>query len=233
MQRRPHPSPIMKQLDDPIDALWQRLQAARDTRMVVGLVGLPGAGKSTCAQQWTRAIHARCAESQMLMTMQTVGMDGFHLSRAALSQLPDPELALARRGAEWTFDPAGLRARLQALRCRSASGEYAPVSWPGFDHAIGDPVAAALTVEASTRLVLVEGLYLLLPDADWALKPLFDEVWFLDIDMSQAQEQLIQRHMRAWGWDHARAQARAQASDALNAQRVWATRALADAWVRP
>lgn len=221
------PHAVPARLDDPVAVLLQRATLGR--RHIVGLVGLPGAGKSTLAQRWCSQVNAARRAQGLPPTMQTLGMDGFHLSRARLSAMPNPAEALARRGAEWTFDPAALRAHLQALR-----QSHAPtLTWPDFDHEHGDPVEAALCVPASSQLILVEGLYLLLPDADWSLKPLFDEVWFLDTSPAQAQQQLVQRHMRVWGWDEARARERAQASDALNAQRVWSTRAFADAWVQP
>lgn len=53
-----------------------------------------------------------------------------------------------------------------------------------FDHAHGDPIEDAISVDAATRVVLVEGNYLLLfgtPPWD-QLKPLFDERWFVSCD---------------------------------------------------
>lgn len=217
-------------IDDPVRALsdWA---AASDgpQRRIIGLVGLPGAGKSTWAQAWCRAVNQAAGHA----VMQALGMDGFHLSRAQLAALPNAEEALARRGAEWTFDPAALRRHLQALRQPGHNGQAQPCTWPDFDHAAGDPVAAAIEVSPHSRLILVEGLYLLLPDADWALKDCFDAVWFLDVAPEQAQQQLMGRHQRVWGWNVEQAKQRAQGSDALNAARVWATRERADAWVRP
>ena len=218
-------------IHDPVQALIDLLHPAAPQRVVVGLVGLPGAGKSTVAAQWTQAVNQRLQRPDAAPPMQCLGMDGFHLSRAQLQAMPNAAQALARRGAEWTFDPSDLRQHLKALRACDAQGQPVPCTWPGFDHGVGDPVADAIDVAPSSQLILVEGLYLLLPDAEWSLQALFDEVWFLDVSAEQAQNQLVQRHMRAWGWDETSARARAQASDALNAERVWATRDFADAWV--
>jgi pantothenate kinase len=62
-------------------------------------------------------------------------MDGFHFTKAALRQFPNPAEAFARRGAPWTFDALALQQRLQLLR---ASASHADISWPGFEHAHQD-----------------------------------------------------------------------------------------------
>ncbi len=198
------------------------LLATGRPRILVGLVGLPGAGKSTVTKRWADAVNRQAGAG----TLQVLGMDGFHLSRAALAQMPDPALALVRRGAPWTFDPAALRRRVLTLR------EGTPASWPDFQHDIGDPVADVFSVPPETRLVLVEGLYLLHQGDGWDMQGLFDERWFLDVPPAQAMRQLSERHQRAWGFTPAQAQARIDASDGVNAELVWAGRDRAD-WLVP
>jgi pantothenate kinase len=195
--------------------------------VVLGLVGLPGAGKSTQARRWADAVNAR-AQAQV---MQTVGMDGFHLSRAALAQLPPPRNDLLRRGAPWTFDVPQFKHSLDQLRPGKA--EQAPLWWPDFDHAVGDPVANAIRIEPATRLVLVEGLYLLLPQAEWNLRSQFDQVWFLDVSYANAMQQLLRRHCDSWGLSEAQAKARIKANDAINATTVNLARCFAHALAAP
>jgi len=187
-------------------------------RWLIGLSGLPGSGKSTVAAQWARQVNLQWGTD----VAAALGMDGFHLPKAALAQLPDPEAALARRGAPWTFDPQGLRKHLVALRAGHS------LSWPGFEHAVGDPVAGALHVGVQTRLVLVEGLYLLHTDHGWDLADCFDEHWFLDVSMDVAMTRLIARHMAANGNTRAQAQARLDRNDRLNAAIAWRARSQAD-----
>ncbi len=158
--------------------------------------------------------------------MLALSMDGFHLTRAQLQQLPDPQEAFARRGAPWTFDPQVLAVRLQALR--NAAGT-ASVSWPDFQHDIGDPVEGAFHVPPTTRLVLVEGLYLLHRDDGWAaVADSFDERWYLDTPIEVALERLIVRHMSAWHWTREAAENRVATNDRLNATTVSQSRPNAD-----
>ena len=212
-------SHALQPLTDPVQHLLQRLSIPTDQphRIIIALAGLPGSGKSTVAARVAEAVNAQAG----LGTAVALGMDGFHLTKAQLAQFPDPVAALTRRGSPWTFDPLALGQRLQALR----SG--APVSWPGFEHGVGDPLPDAVRVEPSTRLVLVEGLYLLHQGHGWDLADQFDERWFLDVPMDVAMNRLVARHMRANGHSREVAEARVAVNDRLNAEIVWPSRASA------
>ena len=208
-------------LNDPVQTLLPRLTP--DTpRTLVALAGLPGSGKSTLAAYLAAEVNAIAGPG----TMAALGMDGFHLSKAALRQMPDPEAAFARRGAPWTFDVPALVTRLHELK--GESGRSA-VGWPGFQHEIGDPVEDALAVAPTTRLILVEGLYLLHSEDGWGeLGPLWDERWYLDTPLEIAMERLTERHRMAWGLTRAEAARRVAANDRLNAEIVARTRSRAD-----
>ncbi|CAD7701967.1 unnamed protein product [Ostreobium quekettii] len=85
-----------------------------------------------------------------------VPMDGFHYYKAQLDSMKDPMKAYLHRGAHWTFDAAGFVAALRRIR------ETGAASLPSFDHGRGDPVEDDIKVQSGTRLVIVEGNYLLL-----------------------------------------------------------------------
>ena len=59
-----------------------------------------------------------------------------------------------------------------------------PIAWQSFDHAEGDPVEGAISVDAESKVILVEGNYLLMFDTPpWdGLKSLFDERWFVSCE---------------------------------------------------
>lgn len=219
----------MDYIDDPIASLLSLVPPVGGERIVVGLVGLPGAGKSTQSKIWEKEVNAHAGSP----VMQALGMDGFHLSLSELAQLPPPRNSIARRGAPWTFDTLKLARCLVDLQQQGLDGSYMEVSWPDFDHATGEAVPNAIRVEASTRLILVEGLYLLLPDTDWSLKNLFDHTWFLDEDMNSAMGRLIERHRKSWGISAEEAVARIALNDRLNAEIADQTRSFAQALVAP
>ncbi len=213
-------------LEQPVQRLLSLVETGGPRRMIA-LAGLPGAGKSTLAARLTAEVNAEAGQG----AMAALGMDGFHLTRAALRRLPNPEEALARRGAPWTFDPEALARRLQNVR--AGAGEIA-VSWPGFEHEIGDPVEGAALVPPDAKLVLVEGLYLLCRANGWqGVREAFDERWYLDTPLDLAMDRLSRRHQAAWGLSPEAAKARIAASDRLNAEIVQATRADADWRLRP
>lgn len=196
---------------DPVNHL-HTLLANRQGRVMLGIAGPPGSGKSTLALQLATRVSAVMGTPIAV----ALGMDGFHLSKAQLRQMPDPELAFARRGAPWTFDAAGFVARLHLLRRADSV-----VPWPDFAHEVGDPIEDAMMVDPAVRLVIVEGLYLLHDDAGWQdAQSVFDEVWYLNTPFDVAIERLTQRHMRAWNFSRAQAEQRIAQSDGLNAELV-------------
>jgi pantothenate kinase len=200
-------------LEQPVQRLVAKLEAAT-SRQVIGLAGAPGSGKTTLASQLAEAVNARSAPD----TLMALGMDGFHFTKAELRQFPNPAEAFARRGAPWTFDTTALQQRLQLVH---ASAGGADITWPGFEHAAGDPVEGAFTVLASTRLVIVEGLYLLHHGDGWEpISRIFDERWYLDTPLEIALERLALRHMQAWGITREAAEHRIATSDRLNAELV-------------
>jgi pantothenate kinase len=97
---------------------------------------------------------------------------------------------------------------------------YAPV----FDRGIEDSIAAAVGIPESATLVITEGNYLLY----WPeIRPLLDEVWYLDPDPDRRRAALIARHV-AFGMPADRAGAWVAESDERNAELIAAGRARAD-----
>jgi len=100
--------------------------------------------------------------------------------------------------------------------------------WPGFEHGVGDPVDDAVTITSSTRLVLLEGLYLLHRSDGWNLSGLLDECWYLDVPMDVAIQRLTARHRTTWNLTQAEAEARIAVNDRPNAEIVLQSRERAD-----
>ena len=185
-----------------------------DRRIVVGIVGAPGAGKSTLAEQLVESLHPRAA---------LVQMDGFHLSQARLTELGRRD----RMGAPDTFDVDGFRATLVAIR-RGFGGSGDSVLIPGFDREIEEPTPDAIGIAPGIPCVVIEGNYLLLDSGGWErAAPLFDVTFFLQVDDELRLERLIARHQR-FGKSPADARAWALGPDETNAKLIAATAVRAD-----
>ena len=97
-----------------------------------------------------------------------------------------------RKGAPDTFDADGY-AHLLA-RLKSHPGEWIYV--PGFERTLEQPLAAALVVPPTARLVVTEGNYLLLDEPSWrAARARLDETWLVTTDPAVRIARLVVRHI--------------------------------------
>lgn len=153
-----------------------------------------------------------------------VPMDGFHLTRAQLSAMPDPERAHARRGAEFTFDGAAFLALVNSLRAPVDEASSVAVLAPSFDHAVKDPVADSIVIGPRQRIVIFEGNYVCLDKEPWRTASdaqHMDERWFVDVDFAVARKRLIKRHVAAGiAADAEAAAARADENDLVNGAEI-------------
>lgn len=188
-------------------------------RVLIGISGAPGAGKTTLAEDLVAGLSERLDEPAGAGVAH-LPMDGFHLADIQLEALH----LSGRKGASETFDAHGYLATLGRLR----SGDPATVYVPGFERVLEQPVAAAIAIPASVRVVVSEGNYLLLGDQPWPrVRAMFDEVWFVDLDDEERRRRLVDRHTH-FGKERDAARQWALGPDQVNADRVLATRDSAD-----
>jgi len=203
---------LTKTLDEVIQAT-RDLLSEHDGRVLLGITGPPGTGKSTVAASIVRALGPA--------TAVVVPMDGFHLPRAEIAGTP----LMARRGAPDTFDADAFAEAIRRIR----ESTETDVSLPAFDHLVGDPVPKAITVPAGLRLVLVEGNYLLHPAPGWAAaRSNLDAVWYLDTPSEVRRARLEARH-RQLGRSAEDAARFVEESDERNAAVIASTASAADA----
>ncbi|MFI9586162.1 nucleoside/nucleotide kinase family protein [Streptomyces sp. NPDC052236] len=184
-------------------------------RAVLGITGSPGAGKTTLAEHLVRRLNGDGPP-----WVAHVPMDGFHLADAELDRLGRRD----RKGAPDTFDAAGYAALLRRLR----QGEDDIVYAPGFERTLEQPIAGAIAIPRTARLIVTEGNYLLLEQGAWArVRPQLDEVWYCELDEEERVRRLLTRHEQ-FGKDHETAVTWVLGADQRNADLIARTRDRAD-----
>lgn len=147
-------------------------------RFITAIAGPPGSGKSTLAAELLTLL----PEGEAVV----VPMDGFHYDDSVL----ETKGLRSRKGSPETFDFGGFQALLKRIRAH----DEAEIAIPVFDRSMEMSRAAADIISAETRLVLVEGNYLLLDEAPWSgLAPLFDFTVMLNVPVTTLEERLTQR----------------------------------------
>ncbi|KAI8310466.1 hypothetical protein K4K61_000541 [Colletotrichum sp. SAR11_59] len=208
------------------DNIWLRPQLAHlpddsqpaSRRIVVGISGVPGSGKTTLARLVTARINELRPSAKSTPTAGDLAMGGFHYSRAHLAAMPDPVFATHRRGAAFTFDAAGFLALVRQLVAEPPVEAKAP----SLDHSTKDPVADDVAIPSEVRIVLVEGNYCALNRAPWSdAAALMTELWYVDTPAEVSHKRLAVRHLQAGiVKDEEEAWERATGTDVLNAKDI-------------
>jgi pantothenate kinase len=179
-------------------------RASALTRTIIGIVGKPGGGKSTLSKYLLKGMDPSL--------VSVVPMDGFHLSNKVLKELGSSD----RKGAQDTFDVKGFTTLIARIKSDGAE----PIYYPVFDRSIEESIAAQGVVYPSTRVVIVEGNYLMHDRDGWQeISPLLDQSWYAYLDEDLRISRLISRHV-AFGKDPDSAKAWAKGSDQVNAELI-------------
>ena len=188
-----------------IELLFQQIQSILDgqnPRTLIGIVGKPGAGKSTVVEEIQKRFDSN--------TVSIIPMDGFHLSNEELVKLGRRE----RKGAPDTFDVESFTSLIKRVKINHNIDHKFPI----FHREIEASIADEGTVPKESRVIVIEGNYLFSSDHNWdGIFPMLDHTWFIEIDDEVRIERLIARHVR-YGKTPAEAEAWSRGSDETNAR---------------
>lgn len=204
-------------------------------RVLLAISGIPGSGKTTFAEAVAERIAAQYKKNQTDggKSVVVVPMDGFHLYRSQLAAMPNPEEAIHRRGAAFTFDAERFRQLVLSLR-EPLTDATTTIYAPSFDHALKDPVENNVAIPREAQIVVFEGLYLGLDREPWSSAArMMNELWFVDTDREVARQRLVKRHVASGIVpDEAAAKHRIESTDFLNADDIMKNRLPVDEYIR-
>jgi len=186
-----------------LDHVTNQIQilAKASKRIIVGIAGAPGSGKSTL-------VSGLCAK---LDGAVVVPMDGFHLDNEILQQRG----MMLRKGSPASFDAEGYYQLISRLK-HAKETVYAPI----FDRSCDLSKAGAIAIASNVKIILTEGNYLLLDQAPWnKLTELFDLTVCLDVSEETLRKRLVDRWL-GYGLSLEEALKRAESNDLINATLV-------------
>ena len=182
-----------------------------DKRTLLGIIGEPGAGKSTLVEQIKEKFPGN--------SVAVLPMDGFHLSNKVLIERGIRNI----KGAPQTFDALGFVALLERVKANLEEDIFIPV----FHREIEESIANEAVITSEVRVVIVEGNYLLFPEMSWGgVRKLLDMSYYIDLPQEIRIERLIARHEK-YGKTSQEAHDWVMGSDEANARLIRETKELA------
>lgn len=172
-------SPLLKRLAD--------MRRSKGERVLLMLAAPPGAGKSTLSS----FLEYYAKELLPEMTVQAIGMDGFHRRQEYLltheTEVDGRLIPMVQiKGAPITFDLKELTEKIRTV------AEGKTCEWPSYDRHLHNPVENAIRVTGD--IVILEGNYLLLDEEGWRdLHEMADYTIFIRAKEDCLRNRLIDR----------------------------------------
>ena len=147
-------------------------------RFFISLSGPPASGKSTISEKIINDLNSKGYQSSILQ------MDGFHLD----DQILKDKNLISKKGAPETFDVMGLVSFLSRLQ------KEPEVIVPIFDRSLELSRSSATIITNETRVMVVEGNYLLLKSKPWnILHKFFDVSVMINCEEKILEKRLLDR----------------------------------------
>ena len=158
--------------------LLDNLKNDLKNRYFIALSGPPASGKSTISEKLVKDLTLKGHNSSILQ------MDGFHYDDQILKQ----KSLLLKKGAPETFDVMGFLNFLFRLQNENE------VAIPIFDRSLELSRSSAVIISKETRVVIVEGNYILLKTHPWReLHKFFNSTIMINTKHEILEKRLIER----------------------------------------
>ena len=158
--------------------LLDNLKNDLKNRYFIALSGPPASGKSTISEKLLKDLTLKGHNSSILQ------MDGFHYDDQILKQ----KSLLLKKGAPETFDVMGFLNFLFRLQNENE------VAIPIFDRSLELSRSSAVIISKETRVIIVEGNYILLKTNPWReLHKFFDSTIMINTKHEILEKRLIER----------------------------------------
>ncbi len=158
--------------------LLDNLKNDLKNRYFIALSGPPASGKSTISEKLLKDLTLKGHNSSILQ------MDGFHYDDQILKQ----KSLLLKKGAPETFDVMGFLNFLFRLQNENE------VAIPIFDRSLELSRSSAVIISKETRVVIVEGNYILLKTHPWReLHKFFNSTIMINTKHEILKKRLIER----------------------------------------
>ena len=158
--------------------LLDNLKNDLKNRYFIALSGPPASGKSTISEKLVKDLTLKGHNSSILQ------MDGFHYDDQILKQ----KSLLLKKGAPETFDVMGFLNFLFRLQNENE------VAIPIFDRSLELSRSSAVIISKETRVVIVEGNYILLKQHPWReLHKFFNSTIMINTKNEILEKRLIER----------------------------------------
>ena len=158
--------------------LLDNLKNDLKNRYFIALSGPPASGKSTISEKLVNDLTLKGHNSSILQ------MDGFHYDDQILKQ----KSLLLKKGAPETFDVMGFLNFLFRLQNENE------VAIPIFDRSLELSRSSAVIISKETRVVIVEGNYILLKTHPWReLHKFFNSTIMINTKHEILEKRLIER----------------------------------------
>ena len=158
--------------------LLDNLKNDLKNRYFIALSGPPASGKSTISEKLVKDLALKGHNSSILQ------MDGFHYDDQILKQ----KSLLLKKGAPETFDVMGFLNFLFRLQNENE------VAIPIFDRSLELSRSSAVIISKETRVVIVEGNYILLKTHPWReLHKFFNSTIMINTKHEILEKRLIER----------------------------------------